>query len=102
MSVLDFFGDFVFLEHRRNEQTGIKTIFDHFRNTHACYRSGTFLAERISESKQLTLTGRNAKSSLQTEAHFRTYLIETLLDAGVSSACARVKCMKTANSRVHS
>ena len=25
--VLDFFGDFVFLEHRRNGQTVIKTIF---------------------------------------------------------------------------
>jgi hypothetical protein len=37
VSVLDFFGDFVFLEHRRNGQTGIKTIFDHFRNTHARY-----------------------------------------------------------------
>jgi hypothetical protein len=35
VSVLDFFGDFVFLEHRRNGQNGIKTIFDHFRNTHA-------------------------------------------------------------------
>ena len=35
ISVLDFSGDFVFLEHRRNGQTGIKTIFDHFRNTHA-------------------------------------------------------------------
>ena len=35
VSALDFFGDFVFLEHRRNGQTGIKTIFDHFRNTHA-------------------------------------------------------------------
>jgi hypothetical protein len=37
VSILDFFGDFVFLEHRRNGQTGIKTIFDHFRNTHARY-----------------------------------------------------------------
>jgi len=35
VSVLDFSGDFVFLEHRRNGQTGIKTIFYHFRNTHA-------------------------------------------------------------------
>jgi hypothetical protein len=34
-SVLDFFGDFVFPENRRNGQNGIKTIFDHFRNTHA-------------------------------------------------------------------
>jgi len=37
VSVLDFSGDFVFLEHRRNRQTGIKIIFDHFRNTHARY-----------------------------------------------------------------
>jgi hypothetical protein len=35
VSVLDFSGDFVFLEYRRDGQTGIKTIFDHFRNTHA-------------------------------------------------------------------
>jgi len=35
VSILDFLGDFVFLEHRRNGQTRIKTIFDHFRNTHA-------------------------------------------------------------------
>jgi len=32
-SAIDFFGDFVFLEHRRNGQTGIKNIFDQFRNT---------------------------------------------------------------------
>jgi hypothetical protein len=37
VSVLDFSGDFVFLEHRRNGQTGIKNIFDQFRNTHARY-----------------------------------------------------------------
>jgi hypothetical protein len=35
VSVVDFFGDFVFPENRRNGQNGIKTIFDHFRNTHA-------------------------------------------------------------------
>jgi len=28
VSVLDFSGDFVFLEHGRNGQTGIETIFD--------------------------------------------------------------------------
>jgi|GEM_PF-6706361 len=33
--VLDFSGDFVLLEHRRNGQNGIKTIFNHSRNTHA-------------------------------------------------------------------
>jgi hypothetical protein len=32
---IDFSGYFVFLEHRINGQSGIKTIFDHFRNTHA-------------------------------------------------------------------
>jgi hypothetical protein len=36
-SVLDFIGHFVLLEHRRNMQNGIKTIFDRFRNTHARY-----------------------------------------------------------------
>jgi hypothetical protein len=35
ISVLDFSGYFVFLEHRTNGQNRIKTIFDHFRNTHA-------------------------------------------------------------------
>jgi len=35
VSVLDLFGYFVFLKHGGNWQNGIKTIFDHFRNTHA-------------------------------------------------------------------
>jgi len=35
--VLDFCGDFVLLEHRRNGQTGIETVFDHFGNTYARY-----------------------------------------------------------------
>jgi hypothetical protein len=39
VSVLDFFGYFVFLEHRIDGQNRIKTIFDHFRNTHARYVS---------------------------------------------------------------
>jgi len=34
VSVLDFLG-FCLLEHRRNGQNRIKTIFDHFRNKHA-------------------------------------------------------------------
>ena len=50
VSILDFLGDFVFLEHRRNEQTGIKTIFDHFRNTHARLISN-FLEILDSDSK---------------------------------------------------
>lgn len=42
VSVLDFFGEFVFLEHGRDGQTGIKNILDHFRNTHArSYASAT-------------------------------------------------------------
>jgi len=51
VSVLDFFGDFVFLEHRRNGQTGIKTIFDHFRNTHARY-TPLLLRLRVRHSRE--------------------------------------------------
>jgi len=102
VSVLDFFGDFVSSNTGETSKPELKPFLTILGTRMRAIDLGLFLAERISESKQLTLTGRNAKSSLQTEAHFRTYLIETLLDAGVSSACARVKCMKTANSRVHS
>ena len=33
VSVLDFFGDFVPSRKRDKRETGIRTIFDHFRNT---------------------------------------------------------------------
>jgi len=55
VSVLDLFGYFVFLEHRRNGQNRIKTIFDHFRNTHARKKTAQYmlLCEYVSKLGRL-------------------------------------------------
>jgi hypothetical protein len=63
VSVLDFFGYFVFLEHRRNGQNGIKTILHHFRNTHARYYGFDTLPRRYPGVKNCseTLDGRKKR-----------------------------------------